>query len=350
METNIHISQIDRFFSPTKEIETNYKRTKIVNHSHFSINEASICHKISKIPYYSIFFSILEDYEVLNISQMTDHIIEKLNPDENIKYYLFSYSDKDSIDLSDYLYNANHIKKFILDMINHFQHLLYSLHLLNENDICFFDISPKNIIFLNNNRENPVLSDFKFSLQLNRLDYTYISHILHKLDDYTYQPFEVHLLFYFIKHNMVTISYSFIEEFCEEFVDSLSIMRLFSEQYKKSYKEQCIEMMRRYINVPRKQIIDDILERNNKWDVYGISMIYLHIFGCISRIFSLKGTFISKIVVELIKNLHPNSDKRMSLEETLIMFDKYLNEQTEWKFVENLDNKKLAHLFDELEK
>ena len=149
---------------------------------------------------------------------------------------------------------------------------------------------------------------------------------------------------------MVTISYSFIEEFCEEFVDSLSIMRLFSEQYKKTYKEQCIEMMRQYINVPRKQIIDDILERNNKWDVYGISMIYLHIFGCISRIFSLKGTFISKIVVELIKNLHPNSDKRMSLEETLIMFDKYLNEQTEWKFVENLDNKKLAHLFDELEK
>ncbi len=55
-------------------------------------------------------------------------------------------------------------------------------------------------------------------------------------------------------------------------------------------------------------IIDDILERNKKWDVYGISMIYLQIFGCISRVFSLKGTFMSKITLELSKNLDPDSD------------------------------------------
>lgn len=350
MDSNINISTINNYFSQNKEIPISNYRTKIVNYSHFSINEANICHKISKIPYYSNFFTILDDHEELNISRLDENILEKLKNTDNIKYYLFKYSDKNSCDFIDFLYNSVSIKKLIFDIINAFQHLLYGLHLLNENNVCFFDISPKNIIFLQNYREKPVLSNFKFSLQLNRLEYTYFSHILNKMEDFTYQPFEIHLLFYFVKHHMVSVSYAFIEEFCEDFVKNLNILRLFSENYKKTYKEKCIETMRKYINLPRNQIIDDIFERNNKWDVYGISMIFLQLFGCISRVFSLKGTFISKITLELSKNLHPDSEKRMTLEETLNVFNKYLNEESDWKFVNNLDNSKLKQLFDEFEK
>jgi hypothetical protein len=351
MDTDINISNINKHFFAIKKQKssTNY-HNKIVNYSHFSINEANICHKIKKIYYYSNFFSILEDHEALNISQLNEDIIEKLKDVDEKQYYLFKYNDKNAVDFIDYLYNFTSIKKLILDNIDAFQHLLYGLRILNENNVCFFDISPKNIVFLENYREKPVFSNFKFSLNLNKLDYTYISHILNKMADFTYQPLEIHILYYFVKHKLVTISYSFIEEFCEEFVENLNILRLFSENYKKSYKEQCIQTMRKYINRPTKEIIDDILERNNKWDVYGISMIFLHIFGCISRIFSLKGSFISRITLELTRNLHPDSDKRNSLENTLNIFNKYLNEQNDWKFVNNLDNKKLSELFDELEK
>jgi hypothetical protein len=352
METNIDILNINKYFSRNREQHNNplRVRTKIVNYSHFSINEANISYKISQIPYYSNFFSILDDYTVLNISQINENIIEKLNNTENMKYYLFKYCDVNSIDFIDFLYNSTSIKKLIFDIINAFQHLLYGLHLLNENNVCFFDISPKNIIFLENYREKPVLNNFKFSLQLNKLNYTYFSHILNKLEYFTYQPFEIHILFYFVKHHIVTVSHEFIEEFCENYVENLNILRLFSENYKKLYRTQCIETMQKYINLPRKQIIDDILERNNKWDVYGISMIFLLMFGCISRIFSLKVTFMSKIILELIKNLHPDSDKRMTLEETLNIFNKLLNEQEDWKFVNKLDNSKLCQLFDEFGK
>ena len=350
MNTNINILNINKhFFIKEKQTKTEF-RNKIVNYSHFSINEANICHKIKTIPYYSNFFSPLEDYEVLNISQLNDNIIEKLKDIENKEYYLFKYNDKNAIDFIDFLYKFTDIKKLILSNINSFQHLLYGLHVLNENNICFFDISPRNIIFLENYRENPVLSNFKFSLSLTKLDYTYISHILNKLDDFTYQPLEIHILYYFVKHKMVTISYTFIEEFCEEYIENLNILKLFSENYKKLYREQCIETMKKYINRPRKEILDDILERNDKWDVYGISMLFLHIFGCISRVFSLKGTFISKITIELSKNLHPDSEKRMTLEDTLYVFNKYLNEELDWQFVNNLDNSKLKQLLDEFAK
>ena len=79
-------------------------------------------------------------------------------------------------------------------------------------------------------------------------------------------------------------------------------------------------------------------------------MLYIQIFGCISQVFTLKDTFISKITLELSKNLHPDSDKRMTFEETLLIFNKLLNEQEDWNFINKLDNNKLDVLFDELSK
>jgi hypothetical protein len=354
MDTNINISTINNYFSQDKDENTgkNIKkyRKSIVPYSYFSINEASISNKIKKIPYYSNYFSILHDYELLNISQLDQNIMKSLRNEYNRNIYLFKYCDENSIDFIDFLYDFTSIKKLIFDIIGSFSHILNGLYILNENNICFFNISPKNIIFLEDYREKPVLSNFFLSLRLNKLDFPYLLNILNKLDDFTYQPLEIHILFYFIKNDITTISYSFIEEFCENFIENLNILRLFSENYKKVYKENCIETMKKYINLSKKQIIDDILERNDKWDVYGISMIYIQIFGCVSRIFSLKDTFISKITIELFKNLHPDSDKRMSLTETLFIFNKLLNEQENWNFVNKLENNKLEQLFDEFSK
>lgn len=354
MNTNINILTINNYFSQNKEENNEYfhlqKRKKIVPNSFFFINEANICHKIKKIPYYSNYYSILDDYELLNISQLNENIIEKVKNIGNNSYYLFQYLDVNSIDFLDYLYNFTTIKELIFNIINIFPHIVRGLHILNENDICFFNISPKNIIFLDNYREKPVLNDFQLSLRLNRIDFNYISNILNKLDDFTYQPLEIHILFYFVKNDITTISYSFIEEISESFVEKLSILRLFSEKYRKSYKEKCIETMKKYINLPKNEIIDDILDRNDKWDIYGISMLYVLIFGCITRVFSLKDSFMSKITIFLFKNLDPDSEKRMTFEETLYQYDKYLEEQNNWQFVNNLDNNKLESLFDELSK
>lgn len=352
METNINISTINRYFS--QDFNTNSKpnkyRTKITNKSVYSINEVNIGHKISQIPYYSNYFSILEDYEYLNYTQLNENIIEKLKNTENIVYFLFKYNDINSYDFTDYLYNFNSIKKLIFGIINIFPHILKGLNTLNVNNICFFNISPENLIFLENYREKPVFGNFSLSLQLSKLDYKYILHFVNKINNFSYQPFEIHLLYYFLNTNMETISYSFIEELCEEYIKNLNILRLFSENYKNTYKKTCIETMKKYINKPKNIIIDDILERNSKWDVYGISILFLQIFGCISRIFSLKDTLMSKITLELSKNIHPDSDKRMSLDKTLEQIEKLINDQEDWSFINKLNNDKLVELFDDLSK
>lgn len=355
---NIETELIDKYILKNEiknegENNRNYNntRTKIIKFCYYSMNEVEITNMLNQIPYYSNFFSLLQNYEKLNISQLNEYVIEKLKNIENIEnnynYYLFEYNDKGSVTFIDNIYNSLKIKKLIFDLINTFEHILKGLHVLNQNNICFFNIRPQNIIFLHNYREKPVLSNFQLSLQLQKLELSYFTKILCKLHDFTYMPLEIHLLFYIIKQNMITVSYSFIEQLSEKFVNNLHILKLFSENYKKSYKLQCIEFLKKYINMNTHTIIHDIFQKNNKWDVFSISMIYIHLFGSISRIFSLKGTFISKITIELSKNLHPDPDKRYTLIETLNLFNKLLNEQVDWCFVNNLDNTKLPQLFDD---
>jgi hypothetical protein len=96
----------------------------------------------------------------------------------------------------------------------------------------------------------------------------------------------------------------------------------------------------------KNDVITDILKYNDKWDVYSLSVLYLHIFGNISRVFSLKQNFISKITLELAKNLTPEPSKRSSLEKLYENYNKLLNNENNWSFVEKLSSNKMPRLFD----
>ncbi|MFY7731201.1 MAG: hypothetical protein ACOVRN_16910 [Flavobacterium sp.] len=180
---------------------------------------------------------------------------------------------------------------------------------------------------------------------MNKLDYGYLSHMLSTIEDFTYLPIEVHILYYFVKHGLSTISYAFIEEFCEEFMESQQVI---SATFRQQYKEQCGSFMKAYVNQPRDKILEDLLERSDKWDVYSVSVLYVHLFGCIARVFSLQNTFIHSITMALSKNLHPDAHKRMTLEETFQQCNALLNEQLSWEFVRTLDNAQMPLLMKEL--
>jgi hypothetical protein len=143
---------------------------------------------------------------------------------------------------------------------------------------------------------------------------------------------------------MNTISYSFIEEIVEVFIKNLSILSFFSENYRENYRKYCIYSLKKYINKPKKEIITDILNYYDKWDIYSLSLFYLNIYATISKVFSLKGTFINKICIGLSKNIHPDPSKRDSLGEFIEKSEKLLN--CDWSFVNLLDNTKMHELWN----
>jgi hypothetical protein len=356
---NIEISNLKRHFL-SKNIENVDKkiyRTKIVNHCFYSINEANICNKIKKIPYYSNYYSILEDYDFINISNIDERIVEKVELlDKSNKYLLFKYKNhltyfsEDLTSFDDFLFNFKESKILICNVISSFSYLLQSLIYLQEQKLCFFQLSPENIIFGEELREKPLLYNFQTSLQVSKLNEDYITNIIKKTTNYSFKPIEVHVLFYLIQNDIITISYSIIEEIVEVFMNNLSILSFFSQSYRDNYKNLAIVFLRQYINKPKKEIIANILEYNDKWDIYSISVLYLHVFASISKVFSLKGTFISKISIELSKCCHPDPSKRMSLAELLETHDNLLDLQKDWSFVNSLDNKKMKKLWDILKK
>ena len=318
------------------------KRIKIYNF--FSINESKICNKISKIPNYFNNYNIIIQNSFIKLGEMNERVLEQLNiinTKNNDKYLLFEYNNNKNIDFEDFLYNLPNPKLFIFHVIDSYSHLLNSLITLKSNNICFFNLSSKNIIFGENLK--PLLENFEKSLLINNItDETYFLNIIREINDFTYKPIETHLLFYMIANNENTLSYSLIEIICENYIENMSILSFFSENDRISYKIQCIDFLKKYINKPKKALNYD------KWDNYSLSVLYLHIFGNIIRAFSLKETFINKILVYLIKNINPDPLKRETLEKTLVYYNDLFDNMTNWTFINSISQDKMKLLYEYL--
>jgi len=347
MNVCINVNQIKAIKPPKTQINAKNK-TKICLYNFFSVNESNICDKISKIPYYFNYYKILIDYDFIQIGQLGEKVLEKL---ENVhitneKALLFQYKNDDKcVKFNDFLFNLSTPKSLIFHVLESYSYLLHSLAKLNDNNVCFFNLSTENIVFDNDYGEKPLLQNFNKSLQLSKLNESYIINIIKKTKEYSNKPLEIHVLFYLIENDLNTISYSFIEEITEVFVQNLSVLTLFSQSYKDNYKTISINFLKKYINKSRTTIIADILEYYNTWDSYSLSVIYLHIFGNISRIFSLKGNFINKLSIELSKNINPEPSKREKLNETLKKYEKLLTQFTDWSYINSIKQEKLQVLY-----
>ena len=340
LPTHINTENLDKYFylNNSNQIieETSGLYTETVPYSPIAVNEVSMSHNLRKIRHYSSFFSLLAKYE-------------KIETVQKPQLYQFFYSDLESEDIFTCIRQVKCMKRLLSLLFDSLCHLLKGLHLLEQKKICFFQILPQNIVFLSEYREKPVLRNFRYSINISKLSAEYITPFLEQITNFACLPLEIHFLQYMIeKGGDGLISEAFICSFTAKYVESQSFLSMFSLLYKEKYQNECSKFLQRYVNLHQSDIILDILEKNKKWDVYGISILFFHIFGCMNRIFSLKGTFISKITMELVQNLHPDPQKRRSLEDTLETFQTLLEEEKSWVFVQHMDNNLLPIFFDTL--
>ena len=323
-------------------------QTKIIVYDFFSINEIKIGEIIEEIPYYRNYYDIITDYDFIDIGKIGEKIIENVDLDsknKDKKYVVFNYNDEKRIGFSDFLFklpNNTNNKQFVFNILNTYSFLLNSLIKLNDNGVCFFELSTENIVFSPYSR--PFLKSFKNSLIISDLNTSYIANIVKNIDTYTHKPLEVHVLFYLIVNNEETMSLSFIEAISNNYVKNMDVLSLFSQNYKESFEKSCVETLKKYINKPKSAIIADILKYSHYWDNYSLSILYLHIIGNISKFFSLKGTFMNKFTLLLIQNIHPNPLKRESLKETSQNYDK-LFDNSDWGFINDFSSEKIKKLF-----
>ena len=284
----------------------------------FCKNEIKISEKIKKIPYYYTKFYIIEGCNEVKIGELskTQFNAAKIHSQDE-KYVLLKYNNECFERPKSYwLKYFGH--DFFYQIVESYICLMKSLIQLNENDICFFNLCVNNFVFDKNGKIR--LKNFEKSIIKSEIDEKYIEKIILKMEDFTTKPLEVHVLYYLFKNDMDTLSMTTIEPICSYFVGNLKILDLFSEGYREKYLEECIKSLKKFINLPIKEIIKIILNEINTWDNYSLSIIFFHIFANIIKVFSLRDTFITKLSKILLNNIHPEPSKRGSLQSTL---DKY---------------------------
>ena len=183
MNTNIDITNINSHFLPTfaekrRECVTRKYNTNLAKYCFYSKNEADISDKIKQIQYYSNNFFIAETCDFVNIGQLNENVVEKLHLTNDVRYLIFKYKNEHLVDFDEFLFNIADPKRFIFSAITSFSYILASLRALNENDICFFNLSPQNIAFNLDCGENPVIRNFQTSLHISRLNAEYITNII----------------------------------------------------------------------------------------------------------------------------------------------------------------------------
>ena len=127
-------------------------------------------------------------------------------------------------------------------------------------------------------------------------------------------------------------------------------MGLFSQTYRDNFKTSCIEILKKYINIPKKDIINDILTFSKTWDNYGLSILFLNIVGNMSRVFSLANNFITKFSILLSKNINPIPSKREELHETIRKYNELFTEYPDWSFINSISDEKMELLIEKLMK
>lgn len=359
---NININQINKhFLSKTRKMntnsynnndndifgvdETNKKQyiSKIYNYNFLSINEVKICEKIKNIPYYSNYYHILDDYDFINIGELNEKFIEKLELNNNQKYLLFKYKKEETEDFHDFLLNCKTPKHLIFCVLNSFSYLFDSLIQLNDNNICFFNLCVENIAF---KQERPILHNFKKSIHISKLNEHYITNIIENIGNFINKPIEVHVLFYLIHNNLETISYSFIEDVTEYYTKNLGLLCFFSQEYNINFKNECVKTLKKYINKSKTDIIKEILDYHDTWDCYSLSILYLHVFCNILKGFNINEKFFNELIEILVKNISPEPSKRESLENTYKSYNKLYISNDNWSFINKIPMAKMDKIFD----
>lgn len=334
---NKHI--VRRLSKPIPDDFTHVIRT----HSFFHQNELDVTYAIRTIPCYSAYYSVMIDLEPLKIGETNEFMIEPCNIQSNCEYFLCSYAKRrDTIDFDEFLFNMSSSRLFISETLNIYSSLLNSFMRLNQHNVCFFNVS--NSVIQIRDGSNPILTNFGQCILIDRLNNDYICKISDTDTDYTYKPLELHVLFYLSRNDEITLSFELIETICERYMTNLEVLDLFSQEQLDSYKKTCMKFLRTYVNKPKSAIIADIITHVNTWDNYGLSILYLHIFGTIRRVFSLNEGFINEFMIILTRNTSPNPVDRGSLADTRRCYDKLYEVFTDWSFVNAIPSDKMLAL------
>ena len=262
--------------------------------SFFLRNELKVSELVKTIRYHRIWFDILKKHTPLKIKELDDHTQYQhdISYEERESYFLCEYPTIRRFGLLDFLSNLPSEKLVVFHLFDSFSLLLNSIDLLSRNGLTFFCIAPQDIVIGEHLR--PVLRNFEncyFSDQASQ----FVAN--HKENGY--KPIECRVVCYLTDNKCASLSIANIEEIC------------------KGSSPEYVDYLRKFINRPAANIIQELLSNAGSWSKYSLALVYLHLIDELSTGFSLKYKFMDEFINLLRQISDPNPYRLSDTQEIL---------------------------------
>lgn len=326
-----------------------------------SDNEIKIGKIIKQIPRFYYYFVPAIYHCDINISEFKNTDIDKCRlfkrssaastPFILLKMPFIGYK-KQIISYSDYIIQKLNDRELLLNLIDSYQHLLFSVELLVNNAICHFDLNENNILF-SQTRNTPLIIDFGLSIPMKTLtSENYSNYFYVYIPEYYYWPLEVHYI-NFLLHESSEPTYQDVVTIAKRYMkENTPLIQNFSKSFLQKFETACVTILDNY-RLKSLQI-DDLLIFWKSWDNYALSIMYLRILFYLNitedGVAYTENTFVSAFTTILLQNIHPNASRRLTIQDTRDKFSTFfynpaVNKVGNYEnILENLsENKKRLH-------
>ena len=208
--------------------------------------------------------------------------------------------------------NRRHI---LLIFFETFKYLADSISYLISNDIVHYDIKEQNILY-SIKYENPILIDFGISIPIKYLNNSNIHKYFYVYGpDYYIWPLEAHVICYLVNVKDSLTDHD-INKIVNDYISNNIALNIFSGDFRNKYTESCVKFLKKYENMSKDNIINELLKFYKTWDLYSLSILYLKFLHYLFH----DGFFESKIIIQfsqlLITNISPDPNNRLSVKDT----------------------------------
>ncbi len=281
--------------------------------------------------HYSHYLNTFSSFTPLKISvsnpQLPNSTIQRSGNNNNIKCGSFNYSAATMAcpKLLQHISAIHNPLNFVLSLINVFKSALNNLTYLKMNDLVHMNMTVDSLSV--NPRDNNVLiGNVKFLALSNDLkEEKWLNQFIVGSSSSLSGSLEQSLLLFLFMNNLNSVSAHHAQTIISSYISDNSFLTHMPQSFKEDYVKHCEKSVAKYINVSKLAIIENILKESCcTWNVFSLSMIFLNIILYLQSVCEniCKHGFLNKWMKILLLNVHPDSSKRKTVEDTAAIFAK----------------------------
>lgn len=310
-----------------KETNETKKVTKIKPYTFFTKNEININNILFFLEHKLNRYVTIKKVSKLKINEISENTIKKAEIHKENEYVMIKYDENegDYIDgIINFLYNKGE-KEYITGVVESYFYIIKTISQLQNEGIIYYNFSSDKMKFKDIYNPHCILYDFELSLIEKKIKTNknevieYFKNFIKINQNFTFKPFEVHVLFYLYKMQEEYLSKYKITQIINKYVENMT--NILKEENDCTLRENCDKFMEQFINKNKNDVIIQLINYYKTWDNYSVSILYLHLVENIIQGYKTQMRFMSRFQDILYQNVSQNPNQRMSLEKTISCFN-----------------------------